>query len=293
MQFTTLNNIHFFQIRRIPFYFLTFLSCFFLSLSVFGQRVELDEQFLSTDENNFRAALSQSILSLNDWIQELEQQGIQLICLGETHSNHYRDYYAEHFFSKYAIDTLFLEATQPQVDSFLKGFRNGDQHLNLLAANIFPILQAVLAKNPDARIIGVEATIKQKSAIRAEATEGQTKQLSRESYIAQNVFDQFKPNQKHVMLYGSLHCAHNDFGLGTIPAYMHLKKFVPEGKIRSVRTFFRSRLDYFSASLSLLNLPEGTLVFKDTPQIDPIDYSLAWEMQKILKNYQDVIFAAD
>lgn len=254
-------------------------------------RVSLDPIFFNTRAHDFKKALNNSKVPVSQWVQDLEQKPPQLICLGETHNDKFRSFFAENFFNQYTVDTLFLEARQEQVDEFIKRLNQGETYINLLGANIAPILKIARNRNPKVRFIGVELTKMQKGAITLERVNEGTHFLSREGFIAQNVMNHFIENQRHVMLYGALHCANSDLGLGkVIPAYKLLQRVLPKDSALNVKTMFHNISNFFTASLVRFDLPKEMMVIHDAPEINPESYSLEWKMKRILKNYQDIIY---
>jgi len=256
-------------------------------LNANAQRLELDSEFFNSTKSDFKEAVLKQKLPLAAWIQNLEEEQASLICLGETHNNEFRKFYAEFFFSSYKIDALFLEAKPVQVAKFLRSVKSGESHVDLLGVDISAVIKAALDKNPKIKIYGVEPTVEQKKEI----TFDQSKRLNREGYIAQNIMDKFVPGKKHVMLYGANHCSLNDIGLGgAIPAYRLLTNILPKESVRSVKTIFYKPSDYFSAKLSLAGLESETMVIKDADNVNPKSYKYVWKLKEYFENYTDIIF---
>lgn len=266
------------------------LSCVFYFFFLWAPpiyAVEVSESFYDEPLESFEAALKETQQSLSEYIDFLNRQSPELVCLGETHNNQYRSFYTETFFSRYRIDTLMLETTADRVETLVQEALVGGGPI-LLGSPIGPLIRQAKSLNPELKIVGIEAT----SAQRAHASFDFTKQITRESFIAQNFMDNYEPGKRHVILIGSLHCSSYDRGLGNrTPAYVLLKRLLPENSSRSVQTLFFDRGSYFTAKTSSLELGNETIVFKDTPDIHDDSFKRAWQLKEIFTNFDDLIYA--
>lgn len=250
-------------------------------------RAELNPIFYESTSDEFSQRLYNSDNSVNRWVEDLNRRALPLLCLGERHDDKFRQFYADHFFSEYTFDVLFMEATQDEADELVSRSLSGEDYVNFLGADISNVIRAIKNKNPNVSFIGVELTQEQKNEVRLS-----NRLKSREGYIAQNVYNNFNESKKHVMLYGANHCAQYDLGLGRkTPAFKHLQKVLPRGALRSARLMYHHPTNYFSASLAYLDLPSETTVFKDVDQISESYYNYIWDFKKYMSNFNDIIYA--
>lgn len=148
-----------------------------------------------------RDGLSALIEPLDTWIEETNAQGYDLLCLGENHDDYMRRFAAEHVFNVLSYDVLFIESTQDEAEDILEQIRDGEDRVELLGADLGPVMRAVLQRNPDVEIYGIEETKDQKEA-RQKVLEG-----GRETTIESNFRKLYQPGKKHAILFGAFHCA--------------------------------------------------------------------------------------
>ena len=257
------------------------------STHALGASETLDPIFYESSSEEFAEALYKPENTVANWVRDLNDQNLPFLCLGERHDNKFRSFYAEHFFSEYSLDVLYLEATQEEADELVRRSLNNETEVPFLGADIGEIIRTIYAKNNNAKFIGVEQTDTQKVISRNSG-----RVISREGFIAQNVFEQFSLEKKQVLLYGANHCALNDIGLGNkTPAYRHLQKVIPTDKMRTVRLLFHKISNRFSANLSRLGLPQTDTVFKDINKIPESTYNHVWDLKKNMTSFDDIIYA--
>lgn len=166
-----------------------------------------------------KTTLTSRLISPEKWIGRLNEDQLQLICLGELHQEATRRFIAQEIFSRLKTDILLLEATSREAVALLKRFDSGRHYYPLLDADIMSVLRSVKLKNPDAQIVGIEQTYQQQKRL-CSATG------SREKAITANFRDVFQPGRRHVILFGTLHCAKEPDWL-----YYNIYKILqPEGK---------------------------------------------------------------
>ncbi len=157
--------------------------------------------FTPGQQDAMRQAISNVIEPLNTWIREVDQENFDLLCLGENHDDYIRRFAAEHVFKILEFDVLLLEANQDEVEDILEQVRDGDDRIELLGADLGPVMRAVLARNPDIVVYGIEETERQKKA-RQKTLEG-----GRETSIENNFRSLYVAGRKHLILYGAFHCS--------------------------------------------------------------------------------------
>jgi len=157
--------------------------------------------FSPTEQKVMREAIGAVIQPLDTWIAEIDRQEFDFLCLGENHDDYIRRFAAEHVFNVLRYDILFLESTQEEADDLIDQVNDGEERVELLGADIGPVIRAILDRNPDVEIFGIEETVEQREA-RQETLEG-----GRETTIEKNFRGLYQPGKKHLMLYGAFHCS--------------------------------------------------------------------------------------
>lgn len=157
--------------------------------------------FDPVQQSAMREAISDLIQPLETWMPQIDQQNFDLLCLGENHEDYIRRFAAEHVFNVLSYDILFLEATQEQAEDILEQVRDGEDRVELLGADLGPVMRSVLQKNPDIEVYGIEETEEQKKA-RQKVLEG-----GRETTIENNLRELYQPGKQHLILYGAFHCS--------------------------------------------------------------------------------------
>lgn len=247
-----------------------------------------DGEFHNSGDEGFKRAILRHRISLDAWIERLNTAGPALLCLGETHYTDFRHALSRDIFSKLRFDKLFLEALPGEVDEIISRVDAGEQSVNLLGADIAKVIRTARTVNPGLKFAGIEETKEQERLGRKEPW------LKRDSFIAKNLLGGMIPGGRHVALYGSLHCARNDLGLGgSRPFYRHLEDSLGSENMRSV-VVARSGAwaNQFSVFMQILGLSGESFVIPDTSLIDPADYDYNWNLRKLFDNYTTIVYLA-
>jgi hypothetical protein len=141
--------------------------------------------------------LTAQLISVEQWLTDIEQTHWEIICLGELHEENTRNFLAEKIFPVVGTDALMLEATPKKLQGLIRRRDAGRDYFPLLDADILNVLRAVEHRNPGLRIQGIEETDDQQSSGRSN---------SRDRSIAQNFWERYRPGQRHIILFGALHC---------------------------------------------------------------------------------------
>ena len=144
--------------------------------------------------------LEQNLLSIEQWITELERSDYTIICLGEFHDESTRQFLAEEFFSSFTVDVLHLEANPKELRRLSRKMEAGREYFPLLEADIITILRAVRARNPHIIIRGIEETAQQEKL-----GKGRTRDCS----LAENFWKRFHPEATNIILFGAAHCSND------------------------------------------------------------------------------------
>ena len=147
-----------------------------------------------------RAGIEASVWTVERWIEALEAQSPGFLCVGESHQDSYRDFMARRLFSAYAVDRLYLEATDGTVPWLELRSDIGERDVDLLRADIADVIRAVVERNPEVDIRGAEETASQRRARRS-AGAG-----ARDDSIYRNVVDSYVRGERHAAILGALHC---------------------------------------------------------------------------------------
>jgi len=245
-------------------------------------------EFQITSEEEFKAELSSRLIPLSVWIQQMNSEPIDFICLGETHDQKFREFYASKVFSALRIDTLALEETAAVLKERLTKEADAST-FSFLGADMKPVLEAAKKLNPNLRIVGVEATDLEKKQI---ATDKSGNKLSRDGYIAHHIVELLEPNKRTLALYGSLHCGTRSIGLGfTAPFYKLLQQNTTHRPgMKNLTTLFQEN---YSSILRLyvdsFELAKEDMVLVNPLSIDMRLYNYRADLFNELNNYEFII----
>ena len=262
-----------------------------ISLTAFAE--DLPEVFWQADRPAFKEAIQSRKISVQDWAQKITTDQTELVCLGETHSTRYRNLYRDNFFATFKFDVLFVEDTPEGVQQMLEAVENNDLEFQFLGAPIVPLLKQILSVNPSVKIVGIEETDAQEYHRNQDRIRTGSRRMSREGFIAMNAFKSFEPGKKHVMLYGALHCAHNDLGLNNnTSAFTLLQRALPETKMTNVRIHFRDRATFLHTFMEIAGMPRRqTYLLNNTPSIEKVIYNHVWKLRTLFVNYDSIILS--
>lgn len=271
-------------------------------LGGFGQTVQntlfsalmlgLPPELLQFTWSDFSENLARESLQVSQWVENLNAQDYSFLCLGERHSDNFREYIAEKIFSDLRFDVLFIETTPDKAFQIVELYHQGEKNIPLLGANLFPVLRAAFLKNPHLKVVGVERTQEQRRLHTVDMfeNEGQTR-LSREGFIAKNILDNWHSGKKHVALYGALHCALNDIGLPNEASFFRLLRSSrpqPEKWISS-RLVNKEMNIYFNIIVNSFTLSGSEFVLPLGHSIKPQTYNYNWKMMELLENFDTII----
>lgn len=147
-----------------------------------------------------RAGIEAAVWTVERWLDALEANPPGFLCVGESHQDSYRDFMARRLFSSYAVDRLYLEATDGTVPWLELRSDIGERDVDLLRADIADVIRAVVERNPDVDIRGAEETASQRRTRRSAGTG------ARDESIYHNVVDSYVRGERHAAVMGALHC---------------------------------------------------------------------------------------
>jgi hypothetical protein len=212
--------------------------------------------------------LESALISLEEWMAHLGQSDYQIICIGELHEESTRDFLAEEFFAKFSTDVLLLEATPKDLKRLVKKMEGGRDYFPLLKADIMNILRTVKDRNPAVKIWGIEETAQQQKDQRGNSN-------PRDQSIADNFWDKFQPGQRHIILFGALHCTNESNWL-----FKNLRDQAPlplKERMLNVQVLGEHQsgpLEAFVYFLDEIGIEKKSFVIPDTSALHPIVYEL-------------------
>ena len=258
---------------------------------------DFDKRFFQKDRIDFETTIKSKIITLDLWINNLNKNGYQFICLGESHLNEYRDFIANKILSQLKVNILAIEeddeGTQLMWADSLAGKKVDHE-----GARIDHVLKAVNDRNPNADVIGVESTDAEDWTADKEVINLQRSRMNRDGFIAMHI-DQIlqQKNQYVLALYGAHHCSYNsdNFNL-SIPFYRHIYN-VSENKNRMHNVLIipsKQKSSSFKRILDVLfqswGLGKEIVVIPDTSQIKPEDHNYNWQLMRLFSNYKTIIY---
>lgn len=170
-------------------------------LSVGVQALEQYSALSQSEQLSVRNSLESTLISTKQWLTHLQQSNHSVICLGEDHEDTTREFLANEFFANIEVHTLFLEATTGEMERVSREIEQDQPHVSLLDADIAKIIRAAKALNPKLVLAGIEETKEQE---RHREREGD--RTFRDDSILTNFWRTFTPGERHVVLFGALHC---------------------------------------------------------------------------------------
>jgi hypothetical protein len=252
----------------------------------------LPEFLLQADHEDLSRELRPRARTLAQWRQALNADDFALLCLGESHTEESRSFFAAEAFSELRFDQLLLEESQSVVDAVIADARAG-RPAALLGAPIDAILRATIAANPRARIDGIEATAEQALREQKEELELRRSRLSRDGFIGLNALAAIKPGTKAVALIGQLHCALSSESLGFAAPFFRLVQpaFAARGaRLRNARAIHRADAPALFAVLERYGLWRGeAMALVDLRSLDPRAYGFRADFARWFESFDQLL----
>lgn len=169
-------------------------------------------------------ALRVGLLPFNRWLTALDASDIEVLCLGENHSQATRRFLADAFLSRIALDSLMLEATPALMHDIDERIQAGRDYVPLLGADISALLRAATRRNPRLAVWGIDETSAQ-----AQDRE-RTRIGSRDHAMGINFWARYSPGKRQAVLLGALHCTDQQGW-----AYARIRMLAPPAVARKMR----------------------------------------------------------
>jgi hypothetical protein len=282
-----------------------FLSLFFLSLQVhavglFESIDELSEgiyqdmpyAFLKPDPLSFEQELRSRIYAPSDWQDKVNTNKINFICIGERHQDNFREQIALNLLQDLNLDQLMLETKYEDVEPLLSTYRSGEA-TNLLNAKMNKILDSVITKNANIKITGVEIVQEQSARMTWETIRLQQKRLSRESFIAYNMLQNYQEGDQVGVLHGAAHCGNLSKGLALdTPFYKLLQPVLVEKGLSftNIKVVFAKDEPVLNSYLIRYGLiAKSPIILSDVQNIKPEVFNYHHELVSLFANYDNYL----
>jgi len=228
--------------------------------------------------------LEQIVQPLDVWLAWLKTVEIDFICIGESHQENYRHFLAQHFFPHYPLDALYIEARELPAKIMNLRADIGEDHIDLLNADIASIIRVARSVNPNIVIIGIEESGGQRKN-RRESLSG-----SRDQSIYENIIEHYVPGQRAAALLGALHCNHRW-------NWLYTKLDQPDSPLATSKLLnmrlLSERKDLLSREwnrfMELMGYSNDNYVLMDTRSLDPLLHEWFLDLTDSLVNYQSVV----
>ncbi len=248
-------------------------------------------QFLASsaaDRLRVLDSLRQRLIPVSDWIRTTSSRHLSFLCVGESHQDTYRHFLAEHFFTDYELDVLYLETRLLNARLMEVRADVGEQQVDLLNANIAEILRVAQATNPDVVFVGIEESGGQ---LRARRDEGGG---SRDQSLFDNIVAGYNPGQRTAALLGALHCTRRQnwlFSRLERSRDQHAFDSLLSMRLMSERKDLLSR--EFARFLDLLGYPGIDYVITDSASMDAALHGWFLDLTRNFERYDAVILFRD
>ncbi len=234
------------------------------------------------EQQYLKDELRRVLKPVDPWIDTLNQSDTDIICLGEAHNEHTRQFLANNFLSGLAMDMLAVETTPGGLQEINKYMKDGEIYVPMLGADMGQVLKAAHARNPAVVIQPIEETMQQYAGRRAQKTG------SREGSIFTNFKRGYVPGKRSVILIGALHCNYKPNVL-----YQLLRQDLPETKLHNILVQGAHQdglIETFVYFLDELEIAPGNFVITNTQDLPHwIQENFVWFWALTLTHYQSIV----
>lgn len=243
--------------------------------------------FLKKDLIEIHATIVAASQSPSDWVQSLNQKSFDLLCLGESHEDVFRQLYGS-VIKDLHFQRLAIESIKEDLELIQKSWTENKQ-ARLLGADFTPILVALEGRSPAIPLVPVESTKEQDLLETQEMLQTGKTSLSRDGFIAQNLLSAMSPGEKWVALYGRHHCAKNNMGLGSVPFFNFLQRVK---SVLNVMVLKRRSTTTIHPLVVYLDMGvEGSKPVRviESAKIKDEDHNFNWEIKTLTDNFDYII----
>jgi hypothetical protein len=252
-----------------------------------GEAIKALKRFsqLSTSQKGaIKKNLRDNLISMEQWVKDLQQSDLQIICVGELHEESTRRFLSKRFFSTVNTDVLLLETTPDKLKRLIRRMNNGRDYFPLLEADILDILRTVKNKNPDIKILGIEETDDQEKHQSNHSN-------PRDQSIAHNFWKKYKKGSRHIILFGADHCTNESNWLFK-NLWNHASNTLKEHmlNVNVLGEHQKGSLEAFVYFLDEIGIEKQTFVVPDTSALHPQIHELFKPLNRqILEQYCSLI----
>jgi len=248
--------------------------------------------FLKADHEDLKAELADRVLTPIDWQQKMNSSSWDVLCVGETHSEEYRKNISDFILSGLKFEHLLLESKASEIKPLLQGYQKNKSAI-LLSASVTQVFQSAFQNNSELRISGIERRSEQERLSLNETILLNRGKLSREAFIAQNIVEVYRPGEKTLALYGSLHCGKLNKGLGLDTPFFKLMEFYfrsQEMKVSNIRVIRADEHRVLSALLRQYGYLKGEpIVLSNLQELKPSVYNHQADLYALFKDYDNLV----
>jgi len=257
------------------------------SATALQKNADLNVEFTKRDLLEIQASVKAASMPVADWVYALNQKSYDLLCLGETHEDFFREFYGP-LIMDLQFQKLAIEATSEDWIKLQESWKTSKKS-QLLNASFGPIMTSLEAKTPQVAVVPVEATQQQDQLETKYIIETGKSHLSRDGFIAQNIQQTMVAGEKTVALYGRNHCSKNNTGLGSVSFANFLGR---QKTVLSVMLMKRRSTDKQNPLSVFLDAGvEGTkpVLVVESAKLKDEDHNFNWEIKSVLDNFDYVI----
>jgi len=167
-------------------------------------------------------SLNGNMSSVSEWLVALGQSNYQMLCLGESHTESTRQFLSEAIFQSHHFDALYLEATDKRLNEIKQRLLNNRLYFPMLSADILQLIRSVKNYNPAITLYPIEINQQQIYSQRSS-------HKSREDYIMDNFWRNYRPEGKSIVLLGAMHCSDSKSWF-----YFNMKQYLASNEIQRI-----------------------------------------------------------
>ncbi len=248
---------------------------------------QAETEFMKRDTSEIQTSMKAASVPVGEWVTSLNQKNYDLLCLGETHEDFFREFYGP-VIQALQFNKLAIETTSDEWSNIQQAWKS-TQQAKLLNANFAPILQGLEGKVPAVTVLPVEATQQQDLLETKYTIETGKSHLSRDGFIAQNIQQNMGAGEKTVALYGRHHCSKNNTGLGSVSFANFLGR---SKKVLSVMIMKRRSTEKVNPLAAFLDAGvKGTkpVLVVESAKIKDEDHNFNWEIKSVLDNFDYIV----
>ncbi len=243
--------------------------------------------FFKKDLKEIHATLVAASQSTSEWVQSLNQKSFDLLCLGESHEDLFRQLYGL-VLKDLHFQKLAIESTREDLELIHKSWVESKQ-AKLLGADFAPILIGIEGHIQSIPIVPVESTKEQDLLETQELIHTGKTSLSRDGFIAQNLLNAMSSGEKLVALYGRHHCSKNNMGLGSVPFFNFLQRVKTGLNVMVLKRRGTTTIHPLVVYLDMGVEGAKPVRVIESAKIKDEDHNFNWEIKTLTDNFDYII----